>query len=116
MNDPLQRYLMRGLLVDSLLKLFCLLVSVQLKNELVEIAVDRLAQIIQVAKTTECLSGRKCKCKCPLFQQLAASLQQWRTLHEILGGGEYQGPCKIYMSVPWKGGPGACSHRKILKS
>ena len=26
------------------------------------------------------------------------------------------GPCKIYMSVPWYGGPGACSHRKILKS
>ena len=27
---------------------------------------------------------------------------QWRTLHEILGGGgEFQGPCKIYMSVPW---------------
>ena len=35
-----------------------------MKDELVEIAVDRLAQIIQVAKTTECLSGRKCKCKC----------------------------------------------------
>ena len=24
------------------------------------VAVDRLAQIIQVAKTTDCLSGRKC--------------------------------------------------------
>ena len=31
-------------------------------------------------------------------------------------GGECQGPCKIYMSVPSYGGPGACSHRKILKS
>ena len=31
-------------------------------------------------------------------------------------GGECQGPRKIYMSVPWYGGPGACFHRKILKS
>ena len=29
------------------------------------------------------------------------NLAQWWTLHEILGGGECQGPCKIYMSVPW---------------
>ena len=29
-------------------------------------------------------------------------LEQWRTLHEILGGGgECQGPRKIYMSIPW---------------
>jgi hypothetical protein len=34
---------------------------VGLKDELIQIAVDRLAQIIQVAKTTECLSGRKRK-------------------------------------------------------
>ena len=32
---------------------------------------------------------------------LCLNFYQWRTLHEILGGGECQGPCKIYMSVPW---------------
>ena len=40
---------------------FWVLVPVGLKDELIQIAVDRLAQIVQVAKTTECLSGRKCK-------------------------------------------------------
>ena len=28
-----------------------------------------------------------------------APSKQWRTLHEILGGGECQGPRKIYMHV-----------------
>ena len=32
------------------------------------------------------------------------------------GGGEWQRPCKIYMSMPWQRSPEACSHRKILKS
>ena len=32
------------------------------------------------------------------------------------GGGECQGPHKIYYVHPMVGGSGACSHRKILKS
>ena len=32
------------------------------------------------------------------------------------GGGECQGPRKIFMSVLLLGDPGACYHRKILKS
>ena len=31
-------------------------------------------------------------------------------------GGRLPGPCKIYMFVLWSGNPGACFHRKILKS
>ena len=32
------------------------------------------------------------------------------------GGGKFQGPLKFYMSIPWQGDLGACSHRKILKT
>ena len=41
--------------------MFFFQVPVELKDELVQVAVDRLAQVIQVAKSTDCLSGRKCK-------------------------------------------------------
>ena len=50
---------------------FIFQVSVAVKDELVEIAVDRLAQIIQVAKTADCLSGRKCK-SCSLTHSFVA--------------------------------------------
>ena len=46
-----------------------------------------------------------------------APSKQWRTLHEILGGASARGLVRfICMSVLWLGDPGACSHRKILKT